>query len=297
VEVAKHLSFTKAAERVHVTQSTLSHQIRQLEDELGTPLFERSDRRVSLSWAGEVFLPTALNALTAIDGGVRSLKGQAKNLTGKLLIGSSQTFNLEVMPRSLKTFLQKHTSVPVSIQESSADVLVGRVADGSLDMAVAYSPFSDSKVDFEPLCSEELVLVTGPNHRLSSRRRVRMVELHGAEMALLNSEFATRQLIDGLLASAGAKPVMMVEAVSLPLLLQLVRISGLCTILSRFTLPQNMGLVLVPLEAPTPVRVSGLIWPSERPRTREMVEFASVLRSVIADLAPNSAKPAPNLDP
>ncbi|HWT37779.1 MAG TPA: LysR family transcriptional regulator, partial [Paraburkholderia sp.] len=72
--LAEHLSFTVAAQKVHVTQSTLSHQIRQLEDELGCLLFEREGRRVSMTEAGELFLERVRNALREVDEGVSSVR-------------------------------------------------------------------------------------------------------------------------------------------------------------------------------------------------------------------------------
>lgn len=285
VEIAKHLSFTQAAERVHVTQSTLSHQIRQLEEELGVTLFERDGRKLHLTWSGQLFLPAAQKALQDLDQAAMSLKQQSSQVTGRLCIGASQTLDLEVIPSSVALFLRKHPDVQISVHESSADVLVTKVADGSFDLAVTYNPYMSDELDFEPLCSEELVLVMGPAHPLAQRRRVRVAELHALEVAMLNPRFATRQLIDGVLANAGVTPRVVVDSMSVPMLLRLVASSPLCTILSRLSVSASSGLCIVPLEAPTPIRVSGVIWPALRPRTREMVEFAAILRTVIGDMS------------
>jgi LysR family cyn operon transcriptional activator len=292
VELSKHLSFTQAAERVHVTQSTLSHQIRQLEEELGTTLFERHGRGVSLTWTGQLFLPAANKALKDLDVAVMSLRHNAMELSGRLTIGAAQTFNLEVVPSCLVRFLSEHPKVEVVIEESSADVLVEKVADGTYDMAVAYNPFSGEGVEFEPLCSEELVLVTALDHPLAKRRRVRVAELHAIGMALLSTRFATRQLIDSVFTIAGVRPNTLVHSVSIPMLLHLVRSSQLCTILSRLSVAQGAGVAVVPLEAPSPVRVSGVIWPSGRPRTREMLEFGSIIRVIASNLSSESTRAA-----
>ena len=90
--LAGTLNFTRAAERLHVTQSTLSHQIRQLEDEIGQPLFERVGRRVSLTEAGDEFLHHAAQALRAIDLGLGALRQDAVQSTGLLRIGSNGSF-------------------------------------------------------------------------------------------------------------------------------------------------------------------------------------------------------------
>src|SRR6476619_4743791 len=94
VALSECLSFTRAAQRVHVTQSTLSHQIRQLEDELGRPLFERLGKRVLLTEAGETFLGYADKALRQVDQGVGDLLRAQGELSGALRIGTTGTFNM-----------------------------------------------------------------------------------------------------------------------------------------------------------------------------------------------------------
>ena len=94
VALADTLSFTRAAERVHVTQSTLSHQIRQLEDEIGRPLFDRIGKRVLLTDAGETFLGYAAKALREVDQGLGDLLRGPGELEGEVRIGSTGTFNV-----------------------------------------------------------------------------------------------------------------------------------------------------------------------------------------------------------
>src|SRR4249920_3677141 len=88
VALAEYLSFTRAAQRVHVTQSTLSHQIRQLEEELGQPLFDRIGRKVVTTEAGELFLGFATRALKEVDHGIAMLKPAGSGLTGEVRIGA-----------------------------------------------------------------------------------------------------------------------------------------------------------------------------------------------------------------
>src|SRR5947209_18759935 len=106
VSLAETLSFTRAAERVHVTQSTLSHQIRQLEDEIGRPLFERIGKRVLLTEAGETFLGYAAKALREVDQGMGELLRAPDELSGELRIGTTGTFNMSFVPECLAAFMQ-----------------------------------------------------------------------------------------------------------------------------------------------------------------------------------------------
>src|SRR5215475_6312356 len=85
--LAETLNFTRAAERVHVTQSTLSHQIRQLEEEIGQPLFDRIGKKVVTTEAGELFLAFATRALKEVDHGIAMLKPSSRGLSGQVRIG------------------------------------------------------------------------------------------------------------------------------------------------------------------------------------------------------------------
>ena len=97
--LAEALNFTRAAERLHVTQSTLSHQIRQLEDELGRPLFDRSTKRVRMTEAGEVLRTHLAAALQHIDRGVQALRDDAPAFEGCIRLGTTPSFNTRLVPQ------------------------------------------------------------------------------------------------------------------------------------------------------------------------------------------------------
>jgi LysR family cyn operon transcriptional activator len=113
--LAERLSFTRAAAQVHVTQSTLSHQIKKLEDELGRPLFQRAGKRVIMTEAGELLLPSLRRALNEIDKGIRLLRGAGHQLSGRLRIGATQTFSINFVLACVATFLERNPSVKITV--------------------------------------------------------------------------------------------------------------------------------------------------------------------------------------
>src|SRR3569832_2105911 len=115
--LAECLSFTRAAERVHVTQTTLSNQIKQLEDELGHELFERIGKRVVLTEAGETFLSYASKALLEVDHGLSHLKRAGDVLTGEVRIGATGSFNVGFVPECLASFLEKNPTGKATVEE------------------------------------------------------------------------------------------------------------------------------------------------------------------------------------
>jgi LysR family cyn operon transcriptional activator len=121
VALAEYLSFTRAAARVHVTQSTLSHQIRQLEEELGQPLFDRIGKKVVTTEAGELFLAYAVRALKEVDHGIAMLKPGAAGLSGQVRVGTTHTFNIGLIPECVAQFLARHPLVRVRVEELPAE--------------------------------------------------------------------------------------------------------------------------------------------------------------------------------
>lgn len=278
--LAERLSFTQAAAQVHITQSTLSHQISQLEEELGQRLFDRSDRRVTITASGELFLSKAINALAEIDNGIALMNTLRKDLTGELRIGTTPTLNMEVVPRCVALFTQDYPSVRVLVEEETGDGLVAGLQAERLDLVLAYQPLMLGNIVFEPLHTEEMILVVGKRHAFVRRRRVRMAELHRRELVLPPRKFTTRQQIDEAFKAVGAQPFVAIEMVSLSAILALVEQTALATIVSRSTLRDRDGLHAIPLEAPTMMRVPGLIWVDGRSLTPAVAAFASIVRGV-----------------
>lgn len=258
--LAECLNFTRAAERVHVTQSTLSHQIRQLEDELGHALFDRIGRKVLLTEAGETFLGYASKALREVDQGLSELSRASDALAGEVRIGATPTFNMDFLPECLAKFMAKRPNVKVSVHELSAEAIAGGLLAGTLDMGVSYQPAEADKLWFEPLHSEEMLLVVSSEHPLASRKRVRMVELHKQRMVMLPAKFATRGMLDECFRSCGAEPVVAVEMDAVTPMIALVAHTRLAAIVSEHAVPARSDISVVPLESPTPLRTPGLLW-------------------------------------
>lgn len=293
VALAECLNFTRAAERVHVTQSTLSHQIRKLEDEIGYALFDRGTKHVALTEAGETFLAFAANALHEVDLGLVALKG-SNSLAGELRIGATNTFNLGFIPQCVATFLARHPEAKVSVEELSADGIRAKLNAGELDLGIAYRPAEPSDLWFEPLHNEEMVLVLSPKHPLASRKRLRMVELDRQRLVLLPHAFATRVMLDECFRSAGAEPVVCTEMNTIAPMLDLVARTQLGAIVSINAVPSRLGLCVVPLTNPTPVRIPGILRRRETKHTKQMRSFSAIVRklALTRDDAVNSARKA-----
>jgi len=278
VTLAEELSFTRAAERMHVTQSTLSHQIKQIEDEIGQRLFDRIGKRVVITDAGEALLPNATRALREVDEGLRALKTAPDPLVGTLTIGATHTFNIKLIPDCLATFLESHPSMNVVVREMFATDVVRHVETLELDLGITYDPHRREHLNFEPLYIEEMVLALAAGHPFAARKRVRLVELHKQRMVLPTRNSATRKILDDALRSVGAEPLIVAEMDSVAATIELVRRTHLGAIISRLAAPDAKDLRIVTLESPSPLRTPGLLTKAGRPPTAALQSFIGILR-------------------
>jgi LysR family transcriptional regulator, cyn operon transcriptional activator len=280
--LAEELSFTRAAEKVHVTQSTLSHQIKQLEGEIGQRLFDRARKRVVMTEAGENLLPNVTKVLREIDSSVQAMKGAGDPLTGVLQIGTTHTFNTNLLPECLAAFLNKHASLSVVVSELCAAGVEAGLQAGLIDIGIGYLPASNQGLAFEPLYIEEMVLVVSDQHPLATRRRIRLAELHRQPLILATQESATRGMLDERFESAGAQPFVAAEIDAIGPALDLARRTRIGAIVSEHAVSGAPGLHVIALEDPTPLRTPGLLLKASASHSSACRSFAALVRHTIA---------------
>jgi LysR family cyn operon transcriptional activator len=287
--LAETLHFTRAAERTHVTQSTLSHQIKQLEEELGVTLFDRVGKRVTITEVGDRLLSEILPALRQIDLATNSVTVKPGSATGHLRVGATYSFNISLVPSCIANFLTRNPEVKVLAEELSQDLIIERLVAGDLDLGIAYRPTDGDQLWFEPLYNEELKLVVNSAHPLAKRKRLRMVELHNLRMALLPKTFGTRKLLDECFRSAGAEPLVVVEMNTLLPMVELVRKTDLACIVADTAVGATDDMVVIELENPTPIRTPGLLWKKGGSDDPVLRQFASVVRRALESPLNNEA--------
>lgn len=281
--VAESAHFTKAAQKLHVTQPTLSHQIRQLENQLNLPLFDRVGRRVKLTAAGELLLPYARRVMRELED-ARSALGELHGLKrGELRVGIVQTVNACVIPEIVGRFSAAHPGVRVTCFELAVEDIESGLDSGRLDLGISFLPPSRKSLEGQILFTEELVAVVPASHSLANRRRIRVRELALHPLVLLSSKYCTRQLIDRAFGEAEAQPEVQVEMNSVESILSTVRQARLATLLPSLALRQReAGLKPIRVVEPTPRRSVGLLWLSGAHRRAAAQAFAEITETVLA---------------
>ncbi len=222
--VAEERHFTRAAARVHLTQSSLSTSIRTLELELGSDLFVRSTRQVELTDAGRALLPAALRTVRAAEDGrdaVASVRGLVR---GHLGIGAIQSLGQINLPALVARFHRRHPAVTLRIHHVGVPELVRRTADGEIDLAFVDLPLGPqgSRVRAQTIATESLQLAVPADDPLAHRRRIRLSDLAEREFVEYRPDSSLRASIDSACHAVGLRRRVVCEADALPDLVEFV---------------------------------------------------------------------------
>ncbi len=241
--VAEQGNFTRAAEALHVSQPTLSQQIKQLEDTLGAPLFDRSGRAVRLTDAGEAWMRYARLALQDLDAGARAIHDVATLARGHLRLAMTPTFTAYLVGPTIDAFYRRYPGITLSIEEMAQERIEALLAQDRLDLGIAFEMAQSAEVEAAALFSETLELMVGADHPLASHRRpLTLAEWQHLPLALLSGDFATRQFIDRYCTQLGFRPQVAVEANALGAIVEIVRRGQLATLLPAAIARENRQL-------------------------------------------------------
>ncbi|HZG03802.1 MAG TPA: LysR family transcriptional regulator [Streptomyces sp.] len=275
--VAETASFTRAAERCHVVQSALSHQVARLERELGARLFERTSRRVRLTTAGEAFLPAARQALEAAERARAEVAAATGEIRGGLTVGSIPTVAAVDLPAVLRDYRLRHPQVRIRLRTGSSEQLVEQVRDGRLDAAFLGVPpgFRPQGVRDRELAHGRHVAVVAPDHPLATEHQVDLRRLADEVFVDFAEGSAARAQSDRAFAAAGLRREVAFEVSGVELMVRMVR-HGLGIALLPATFAAGLhGLRRVPI-TDGPVRVEHLVW-SRFPPSPAAAAFLALL--------------------
>ena len=258
--VAEQGNFTRAAEALHVSQPTLSQQIKQLEETLGTLLFDRSGRAVRLTDAGVAWMRYAQLALQDLDAGARAIHDVATLERGNLRLAMTPTFTAYLVGPVIDAFYRRYPGVTLSIHEMTQDRIEALLAEDRLDLGIAFGQAQLADIEAEDLFRESLNMVVGSNHPLAQRLEPLTAQAFEQQpLALLSEDFATRQFIDDYCRQQGIRPRVVVEANAIGAIIEMLRRGSLATVLPAAITQANPQLRVVPLVAAMPARRAVLL--------------------------------------
>ncbi|GHE10366.1 transcriptional regulator CynR [Streptomyces alanosinicus] len=253
--VAGHGNFTRAAEDLHISQPTLSQQIKQLERTLGVQLLDRTGRTVRLTDAGEVYAAHARRALRDLAAAERAVHDVQDLSLGHLRLAFTPTFTAYLIGPLAAELHTRHPGVSLTLLEMAQERIEAGLLADDLDVGIAVAAPHLPGITATPLFTETLSLVTGSRPtRTTPSEPLPVRALADRQLALLSGDFATRRHIDAYLTGHGLAPRIAVEANSIQALTEIVQRTGLATVLPDAITHDHPHLAPVPLEPPLPAR-------------------------------------------
>jgi len=264
VAVAEEANFTRAAERVHISQSGVSAQIRQLEAELGAELFDRSARAARLTAAGDAALPHARAALSAAARARQAVDDVAGVVRGRLTVGMIMGCTVTPFFDALAGFHRAHPGIEIALREENSDVLVESVRSGGQDLAlVGVAGAPPAGLSSEIIVSESLVAAVPPDHPLATRIAVDLATLCAYDIVCLPLGTGIRGVLDQACAAAGLRPVIALQATA-PTAVADLAARGLGVAVLSASMPVDLaGLSVVPVTGVDIAALLALVWRTE----------------------------------
>lgn len=281
-------SFTHAADRLGVTQPSFTALIRDLEDILGTRLFDRTTRSIELTAAGREFLARIERPLTDLEEAYRSIIDLAAVRRGSVVVGALPSTSLTLIPRALRSLRTAHPTLRVRVVEAHNDELVFMVRTNQIELALAAAPEHASDLAFQPLVEDTFMAVFPAGHDLAERSRLRWRDVVPYDLILLSRGSSVRARFDQAVLAESAAPAASsrYDVTHMTTATGLVRQGLGITILPLLALSElNLaGLLARPLEEVSAKRTIGLLHRRDRSLSAAAQAFAAQLERVAGEV-------------
>ena len=275
--VAEGQTVTDTAHAANITQPVVTRALARLEKEVGTPLLQRSGRRLQPTPAGRLFKPYVDAMLGRWDDGLRAVSEFVDPDTGVVPLGFMHTFGTWLVPELISGYLQAHPAARFDLRQEADPALVDMLRSGSVDLAITTGAADMPGLRWRRLLPEPLLLALPPGHRLAHRKRVRLTEVADEPFIMLRSGTELRTIVEEACQEAGFTPRIAFEGDEVATLHGLVG-AGLGVSLLPSQQPGgkedvapaeipsgSRAVALVSVSGPAAVRQIGLAWLADRP--------------------------------
>jgi len=285
--VASTGGFTRAAKQEHLAQPSLSQQIRKLEDELGTRLFDRLGKSVRLTSFGEAFLPRAQGILRQLADAKREIEEMAGVERGKLIVGSIPTVAPYFLPECLTTFGRKFPQIRISVVEELTDELLDQVRDGTIDLAFLALPVQGTHFVCHELLRENLYLVVPRHHRMASHQTAHLKQIEGDPFLLLKDGHCFRENTLSACGRARLQPNVVFESGQFATILAMVAAGAGVSVVPKMAAQPRKGCRFIPINDEGTFRRVGIVQLKQHFRSRSHAAFVKHLLEQSAESRPH----------
>jgi DNA-binding transcriptional LysR family regulator len=275
-------SFSKAADRLNMSQPALSRRIQALENRIGAPLLERTTRHVAPTAMGRSFAPLAQRLLAEFDEQLMGMGDFKRTQSGQIIIACVPTAAFYFLPRAIEKFNKTYPNIRFRILDLSANDGLEAVARGEAEFGINFMGISDTQLTFTPLIDDPFGLACRKDHRLATRKRLNWTDLEGESIIGVSRASGNRILLESALAKLNVSLRFQYEVNHLTTSLGLVEKGLGLSVLPRMATPSNAHPIIItrPLTNPIVNRTIGIVARHSAPLSPAAERFQKTLMSI-----------------
>src|SRR6267142_399343 len=281
--VAEAGSFSRAADRLGISQPSVSQQMRDLEAGLRVSLFQRRGKRILLTPAGQIFQEHARAILRHLENFLQELTSEPGQLRGALHVGVVPILNVALMPPLLGIFAAKHPGIGLTVEEISSTEIETAIEEGRMDVGLGFLTRHSPKLRYERLCTDEFALVVAENHPWANRRVVEFSKLHQQRLLQLPDTFVMRRMADEICRKHQVRPHMVAEINAIETLLRSLAPVQAATLMPKIALlgRENLKLRAIRLHGKNLGVDIGLLRLSDSAANTAVAAFTSLAKATV----------------
>ncbi len=280
-EIARERSFTRAADKLFLTQPAISLQIKALEEELGEPLFERARKNILMTPAGEILFRRAREIFERLDLARQEIAALQRELRGRLVVGTSDTNCTYILPEILRAFRRQHPHVELDIRNRMSSEIIPLVLNNEVDFGIVTLPVRHRDLVSEPLFARPDVLICAPGHKWARRKWVRLQDVGEQPLLALERGSTSRQLLEDDLRRVGTVAEVAMNLGGIDVIKRLVEIDLGVALVPRVAVQQEVEagkLVAIGVRAMAPRQI-GLVEHRGRRRGPAALAFLEMVKA------------------
>ena len=281
--VAEAGSFSRAADRLGISQPSVSQQMRDLEAGLRVSLFQRRGKRILLTPRGLIFQEHAHAILRQLENFLQELSSEPGQLRGTLHLGVVPILNVPLVPHLIGMFAADHPGINLIVEEISSTEIETALEEGRMDVGLGFLTRHSPNLRYERLCTDEFALIVSPSHPWSNRRIVPLSELHQQRLLQLPDSFVMRRMTDDICRNHQVRPRTVAEINAIETLLRSLAPLNAAALMPKIALRGREGLKLraIRLQGKKLGLEIGLLCLSDSSANSAVAAFTSLARAAV----------------
>src|SRR5437667_894519 len=288
--VAEAGSFSRAADRIGMSQPSISLQMRDLESGLGLALFQRRGRKILLTPAGSIFEGHARVMLRQLENCLEDLSRGPEELRGALNVGVVPFLDVALIPQLLGRFASAHPGIRLAVQEFSSPDIETALEDGRVHVGLGFLTRQSPRLRYERLCNDEIGLIVPQSHHWSKRLVINFRELHQQRLLQLPDTFVIRRMTDDICRNHLVRPRTVAEISSIEALLRSLAPLKAAALLPKIALRGTTGLQAIPLRGKNLTVEIGLLRLSDSDANSAVAAFTKLVRAIAPKILQKEAR-------